>query len=315
MVIAYFGGAGAFGGKNTIPPTVDVGTYTYNGKAQGPTVTGFDPKRMVISNATATEPGTYNLTISLKNKKTMTWKDTKTNADKVYPYTIHKITVSNPSVSNTTLEYTGGSIGPNISYNTTYASISGVSKATTAGSYTFYIALKDTDHYKWNSGDSDTKKYDWSINRPRNNTTTFQVLISPSSDAGSEYNHTYNVTSRDANGNYNITIDASSYMQYNIYNRTDVIVYANNVLGSVTAVSSPASGGGILNDQISYPTTTKSVKFNYRAHKYNQTGTIKPGSGSQGYWTDEVSGTYVVKVDDGSHEPLYCTITINITNY
>ena len=72
-------------------PSVVVGTYTYNGAAQGPgpDITGLDTTHCNVSNGTATDAGTYTLTISLKNPSTMVWSDL-TNADKTYQYTISK---------------------------------------------------------------------------------------------------------------------------------------------------------------------------------------------------------------------------------
>lgn len=86
------------------PPTVVVGTYTYNGQPQGPTITwatGMEDY-CIITNATKTDAGSYTLTIALKNTHKMFWSD-MTTADKTYSYSIGKatqtITLSSNSVT------------------------------------------------------------------------------------------------------------------------------------------------------------------------------------------------------------------------
>ena len=94
------------GGGTTIvqKPTVSVGSYTYNGSAQGPTITwqGDMASNCVITNATKTDAGTYTLTIALKNTNTMVWQD-MTTASLTYEYTISKanqtLTLSKNSVT------------------------------------------------------------------------------------------------------------------------------------------------------------------------------------------------------------------------
>ena len=94
------------GGGTTIiqKPTVTVGTYTYNGNAQGPTIEGLDTANTVVTNATKTAAGTYTLTIALANTSTMVWNDL-TNADLTYEYTIDKATQTiSASASSVTLD-------------------------------------------------------------------------------------------------------------------------------------------------------------------------------------------------------------------
>ena len=83
-------------------PTVNVGTYTYDGTAQGPSVGSYDTTKVIVSEATGTDAGHYTLVASLKNTKDNIWSD-GTTADKVYPYTIGKadgaISLSSSSVS------------------------------------------------------------------------------------------------------------------------------------------------------------------------------------------------------------------------
>jgi len=83
--------AGGGGGGITIVqiPSVVVGTYTYTGSAQGPTITGLDAAHTVVTGDTATNVGSYTLTIALADPQTMVWSDL-TTADKTYSWSIGK---------------------------------------------------------------------------------------------------------------------------------------------------------------------------------------------------------------------------------
>jgi len=83
------GGSGGGGGTVIvqIPTVTNVGTYLYNGTAQGPTIAGLDTSKVNVSNATATDAGTYTMTLALKDPSIMVWTDF-TNASKSYQYKI-----------------------------------------------------------------------------------------------------------------------------------------------------------------------------------------------------------------------------------
>lgn len=81
--------------KKVTPPTVSVGSYTYNGYAQGPSIThSSDSGWYSVSGASYKYPGSFTLTVSLNNGTSgtnVTWSD-GTAANKTYGYTINKLT-------------------------------------------------------------------------------------------------------------------------------------------------------------------------------------------------------------------------------
>lgn len=86
----WVNGDGGGGGITIVQiPSVVVGTYTYNGSAQGPTITGLDSTHTIVTGATATNVGDYTLTIALADPQTMVWSDL-TTADKTYSWSIGK---------------------------------------------------------------------------------------------------------------------------------------------------------------------------------------------------------------------------------
>ena len=134
-------------------PTVVVGSYTYDGTAQGPTITWVTgmADHCIITNATKTDAGTYTLTIALKNSQTMVWNDI-TTADLTYSYTIDKATLSVPTLSGS-FTYDGTEKSCTISgFDSTTMTKSGTEAATNAGTYTVTFALADSDNYEWVSG-------------------------------------------------------------------------------------------------------------------------------------------------------------------
>jgi hypothetical protein len=64
------------------------GSYTYNGKMQQPALSGFNSEHMVISNNSKKDAGTYQVTVSLKDKENAVWADTNDNLDKVLTWVI-----------------------------------------------------------------------------------------------------------------------------------------------------------------------------------------------------------------------------------
>lgn len=89
-VLAYVDGANLGGSSQIIQiPKVTVGSYTYNGKAQGPAIGEYDADNITITGTTGVNAGDYTLTLTLKNTKKCVWSD-NTNAPKTYAYTISK---------------------------------------------------------------------------------------------------------------------------------------------------------------------------------------------------------------------------------
>jgi len=99
-------------------PTVTVGTYTYNGSAQGPSIvwpTGSQ-ENCVVTNATKVNAGEYTLTIALKNSSKMIWQDL-TTADLTFNYTINKATGTvSVSPSSVTIDANSSTATANVSF-------------------------------------------------------------------------------------------------------------------------------------------------------------------------------------------------------
>ena len=188
------------GGGTTIVqlPTVTVGSYTYDGTAKGPTITGLDTAHCTVTDATKTDAGTYTLTIALNNSNTMVWNDL-TNQPKTYEYTINKATVTVPTVSATSKTYNGSAQHPTVAgYDDTKMTRTGY-EYTDAGDYTLSFDLIDSDNYQWSGS---TTSFAWSIAKANGSVTLSKNSITLSGNTTSD-------TVTISNGTGDITISSS----------------------------------------------------------------------------------------------------------
>ena len=116
-------------------PTVSVGTYTYNGTPQGPSVSNLDTSNITTTHLKETNAGSYTLILHL-SKSGAIWSD-GTTEDKTYAYTINKanasITVSSDTVTLDTntlsVSITVGGVGGDWSASSSNTSIATVTKS------------------------------------------------------------------------------------------------------------------------------------------------------------------------------------------
>ena len=143
--------------KTVAKPTVSVGTYTYDGSAQGPTITGFDSTYMTKTGDSETDAGNYTLSISLIDANNCKWSD-----DSITPiaqsWSIGKATptVTAPT-AKTGLTYdgsakvlvdAGGTTGGELQYSLDGASYStAIPTRTNAGTYTVYYKVVGNANY------------------------------------------------------------------------------------------------------------------------------------------------------------------------
>ena len=143
-------------------PSVSIGTYIYNGQAQGPTVSDVDTTNVTLSDTTAVNAGTYQLVASLNDPEGQVWNDA---VNRVFTYTIAKanqvMTLSKDTVSLTnslmedtitvTLSTGDGTISA-ISDNTDVCIVSVVSNIVTVtgvryGTANVTISVSETTNY------------------------------------------------------------------------------------------------------------------------------------------------------------------------
>jgi len=161
------------GVKKYAKPVITVGTYTYDGTTQTPTITGFDANVMTLTGTyEAINAGSYTFTIALSDKTSSKWTD-DTQDDIVTNWSIGAISVAVPTVTNTTKTYNGSAQSPTITRDTANTSISGTTSATKVKSnYSFSIALTDTTNHKWSDNTTAAKSYTWKINPPTGSSYT-----------------------------------------------------------------------------------------------------------------------------------------------
>jgi len=141
-------------------PTIDLGTFFYDGNQKQLLLNGFNSDRMQISGNQATEVGTYEATVSIKNKANYSWPDGSTD-DLVFEWKIEKNNVTKPSIGNNRFEYNGEEhtlevLGFNPETQEIYGNVE-----TEAGHYQAIVYLKE--NWTWQDGTEDPLVFDWEI--------------------------------------------------------------------------------------------------------------------------------------------------------
>ena len=148
-------------------PSISNTTKTYNGGSQAPTISNVNSTYVTQSGtATATNAGSYTVTWALKYPASTTWTD-GTTSNKTGSWSIGKLAVTIPSISNTTtFPYVQGATHSVTvaNMNATYVNQSGSTSATDGANpttYTITWSLKDTSNTKWKDGTTTNKTATW----------------------------------------------------------------------------------------------------------------------------------------------------------
>jgi len=216
-------------------PSVSVGTYTYNGNAQGPTITNLDTDHITTTGATATNAGSYTLRFALNDSSVMKWSD-GTTQDKTNAYSIDKASLVIPTVTDTSFTYDGTAKHPTITgYDEDTMSRTGYEN-TNAGSYTLSITLDDTANYKWSDNTITAKDTAWTIAK-----ATGSVTLSKSSTELKPDTLTDTVTVSGATGAVSVSSSDTSVCTASLSGSTITLSSVNNTSGTATITVSVAA--------------------------------------------------------------------------
>ena len=258
IVASFSGGGGGDGFSIVQIPKVSGTSFAYTGSAQGPTITGLDTSKVTVTNATATNVGTYTLKIALKDKTKSMWSDATTD-DKMYQYTIGSISVTVPTVVVGEYTYNGTEQGPTITNSdTTHVTVTGAT-ATDAGSYTVTATLKDKTYMTWADGTTADKTWNYTIGKAAQvitlsasavelNTSTLSKAVTVSGNSGaltiSSDNEavasaaisglTITITATKKTGSANVTVTASETSNYK---QASAVIKATAKFTSIYGVS------------------------------------------------------------------------------
>ena len=140
------------------------GTLTYNGNSQSVSISGYNSTYHDLSSETsATNAGTY--TAKIAPKSNYCFSDGSTSA-KTVNWSIGKLSLTQPTLTNTTYTYDGNKHSPTINnFNSTYENQTGNTDTATAGTYTVTFSLKDTNNTCWQGGSTANVERTWTINK------------------------------------------------------------------------------------------------------------------------------------------------------
>ena len=244
-------------------PTMTTSSYTFNGGAISPSITGFDSNTMNKTGDTSkTNIGNYSVTISLKNTDEYEWSD-GTQGNISFNWSISKLTLPKPSISGTsTFTYNGSAQGVTVSnINTTWMTETGDKSKTNAGSYQVKYALKDKTNTSWSDGTTTDVTLNWSISKltlPKptiNGDSTFTYDGTSKGITLKDFNSTYmNKTGTESSvnaGNYTVTISLKN---------TNNLVWSGNTSSDVTL------NWSISKVKVEKPTISGSDSFTYNGN-------------------------------------------------
>ena len=205
--------------KLTLSVPNKTNTLTYSGSVQYPSWnSNYDTTYMTVSGTTSgTNAGTYTAYFNLRYPINTQWTNGTTNQVAVN-WAMNRQSVPRPSQSNT-LTYSGSAqnVAWNSNYSSTYMTMSGTTRATSAGTYTAYFT--PTGNYSFN-GTTTQVSVNWYIGRatiPSSYSTNFVVgrTYNGSAQTGvKNYNSTYHTlsgtTRTTSAGTYSFTITPTS---------------------------------------------------------------------------------------------------------
>ncbi len=157
-------------------PTLSQNTFTYNGSVQKPDVATSADYDIAYENATSTNAGNYNVTLTLKNEN-YKWNDTQNGLTRTLTYSIEKAIVNIVSLAQSEFTYTGEPVelvytvetmgGAPLTLGSDYTTSNNI--ATNVGSHSFTITL--SGNYKFvnssngSSDDSNTTTLNYTIKK------------------------------------------------------------------------------------------------------------------------------------------------------
>ncbi len=139
----------------TLPSAV-TSTFTYDGTVKDLEVTENDKYTIGTENATATNAGTYDRVVTLKDNVNYVWTD-GTDASKTITFTINKAKVDLPTAPTTHFIYDGTEYVFEVNPNSNYTVAPSNASAIETGDYPRTISLNDTENYEWVDGTTEDK--------------------------------------------------------------------------------------------------------------------------------------------------------------
>jgi len=216
-------------------PTVTNTTKTYNGSAQSPTISTYDPLLIEVTGDSETDAGSYNVVFHLKSAS-LTWTDT-TTADKTAAWSISPKSVTVPLVSGTSFTYDGTAQGPTVaSYDPDEVTASGDITATNAGNYALTLSLTSITNYVWADTTTAAKVTAWTISKAAGSLSLSPTTISLNT---SQLTDTIIVT-RAGDGAISAVSSDTSIATVSVSGTTITVTAVAN--GSVTVTVSVAAG-------------------------------------------------------------------------
>lgn len=296
--------------KTVSVPSVSDIIKTYNNDYQGPTIVPATGTGWTKTDYLAVDAGDYNLVISLTDKNSTVWSDTKNNDDRVFPWKINALKITKPTGTSTTFIYNSQPQGPDISNvpSSTYVTTFGEATATNSGSHFIkYTLSKNTEtvvNTTWDDNSTDDVTISYDIN----------ILKIPIPSAGSTskvYNsltQTPGLTDMSAFSRYLTVAGADAKVDVGNY----IVTYTINDTFNKTVTNVTWNDDSVTQKEISWSITTRfvakptlstssfvfnasDIKISSYEQNFNAAYMTRSSNGATGFDVDSYTVTYSLR--------------------
>lgn len=207
---------------SVIIPTVSKNPE-YSGSSVSPILANYSASTVVLSGDTSKiAVGNYTIIFNLVNPSNYQWSDGSISA-KSAPWSIIKKYVTIPSLYNKSKTYNGTEQSVSITaYDKNVVEVSGMTKATNAGTYYVYFNLINASNYQWSDGSVKQKSDTWTINKASVAVPTLSGTYTYNGSAQTVTKNGYDSNSMTVSGdtqtnagNYTATFNVKSNYKWN----------------------------------------------------------------------------------------------------
>ena len=308
-----------FSATNSNPAVSTEFTYSSSAKNAFNYLTGCDKANTTIGGVTtATNVGTYVLTVT--PNANYAWND-GTTAAKSVSWKINPLTLTKPSLTNTTYTFDGNIHQPTINdYNSTYESQTGTISASDVGTYTVTYSLKDKTNTTWKDGSTNDVGCTWVINvlkltKPNLLNTSFEYDGNEHAPTPNNYNDTYEELTGTA-----VATDAGTYtVTYKLRNTTNTL-WADGTKADISCTWTIGllsfAKPSLSNTTFTYDGNAHSPALsNYDENYISVTGTTSATNAGTYTVTYSLKDKTNTAWKDGSTNDVGCTWTIGLLSF
>lgn len=291
------------------------GNFIFDGTEKTAVVSQYDSRYVRVTGTTGTAVGTYTVTAHLLDTANTKWSDSTTE-DKTFQWSISAEGVEIPSLVETSFQYTGSTITPEVTnLNSSKVTVTGFTSGTDVDSYTITFVLKDKTNTAWTDGTTADKNVTWTIGKKSitvptvTNTSLTYNKFEQSPTIGTYNSSDIDVSGNTATntGNYQIIFALRDRLNTQWSDGTTANKTVNWSISAITVAIPTVTSNLTYNGSVQSPTISAydsdviavSGNTETNAGNYNVTFTLRDKDGykwNNNTTTDQVAGWSIQKL-------------------